>query len=133
MLALNRPINYINLMTKPTPESSSPNVYTDMYDRQFANVLRTASDSEPSFDTQSMLGEAADRLARYDRLQRLLGLLAPAGTAPRTAIEQIYLQSATDAEESPIVLELRHMLSQHWGEWTPAIREAEGLPPAQPE
>lgn len=74
--------------------------------------------------------EAKDRLDRFDRLQRLLGLLAPAGTAPRTALEQLYIQSENSADESPIVLDLRHMLSQHWGEWTPALREAEGLPPA---
>ena len=77
--------------------------------------------------------EAADRLARFDRLQRILGLLAPAGTAPRTALEQIYIQSETSADESPIVLDLRSMLNQHWGEWTPALREAEGLPPAAEE
>lgn len=73
--------------------------------------------------------EAADRLARADRLRRLIGLLAPAGTAPRTALEQLYIQSETSAEESPIVLDLRNMLKQHWGEWTPALQEAEGLPP----
>jgi|GEM_PF-3412826 len=75
--------------------------------------------------------EAAERLARFDRLTRLLGWLAPAGTAPRTAIEQIYIQSETNAEESQIVLDLRAMLADHWGDWTPALREAEGLPPAE--
>lgn len=73
--------------------------------------------------------EAAERLDRFARLQRLIGLLAPGGTAPRAALEQIYVQSDTNAEESPIVLDLRHMLKQHWGEWTPALREAKGLPP----
>ncbi len=77
--------------------------------------------------------EARERVARFDRLQRLLGLLAPAGTAPRTALEQIYLQSETSTDESQIVLDLRAMLEQHWGEWTPALREAEGLPPATEE
>jgi hypothetical protein len=77
--------------------------------------------------------EAADRLARFDRFQRLVGLLAPGGTAPRTALEQIYIQSGDNADESPIVLDLRGMLEQHWGEWTPALREAEGLPPAPEE
>lgn len=77
--------------------------------------------------------EAADRLARFERLQRLLGLLAPGGTAPRTALEQIYNQSDTSADESPIVLDLRLMLTQHWSEWTPALREAEGLPPETAE
>ncbi len=77
--------------------------------------------------------EAADRIERFDRLTRLLGLLAPGGTAPRTALEQIYIQSADNSDESPIVLELREILETHWGEWTPAIREAEGLPPIEPE
>ena len=79
------------------------------------------------------VSEAADRLARFDRLQRLWGLLAPAGTAPRTALEQIYIQSDTNADESPIIFDLRTMLSQHWGDWTPALREAEGLPPEPAE
>jgi hypothetical protein len=74
--------------------------------------------------------EAAERLARFDRLTRLLGLLAPAGTAPRTAIEQIYIQSETDDMASQVILDLRAMLHGHWGEWTPALREAEGFPPA---
>ncbi len=75
--------------------------------------------------------EAAERLARFDRLTRLLGLLAPGGTAPRTALEQIYKQSETSDEESPVVLDLRAMLHEHWSEWTPALREAEGFPPAE--
>ena len=75
--------------------------------------------------------EAAERLAQLGRLTRLLGLLAPAGTAPRTAIKQIYKQSETDAEESQIVLDLRAMLHAHWAEWTPALREAAGFPPAE--
>jgi len=75
--------------------------------------------------------EASERLARFDRLTTLLGWLAPAGTAPRTAIEQIYIQSETNAEESQIVLDLRAMLANHWGDWTPALREAEGLPPSE--
>lgn len=76
--------------------------------------------------------EAADRLARFDRLQRLLGLLAPAGTAPRTALEQIYIQSETNTDESQIVLDLRGMLAQHWGDWTPTLGEAEGIPSLPP-
>jgi len=78
---------------------------------------------------ETLLEEAADRLQQFENLSSLLGLLAPAGTAPRTAIEQIYKQSAYNGDESQIVLDLRQMLSQHWGEWTPALREAEGLPP----
>lgn len=75
--------------------------------------------------------EAAERLAQFDRLTRLLGMLAPGGTAPRTALEQIYQQSLTNDDESPILLDMRTMLRQHWGEWTPALREAEGFPPAE--
>ncbi len=75
--------------------------------------------------------EAAERLAQFDRLTTLIGLLAPGGTAPRTALEQIYKQSATDDEESQIVLDLRAMLHQHWGDWTPALREIQGYPPAE--
>lgn len=77
--------------------------------------------------------EAADRIAHFDRLQRVLGLLAPGGTAPRTALEQIYLQSATSSDESPVVLDLRNMLTPHWGEWTPTLRAAEGAPPEASE
>ena len=80
----------------------------------------------------ALLQAAADQLERLARLTTLLGMLAPGGTAPRTALEQIYAQSADPASnpESPIVLDLRKMLQEHWADWTPALREAEGLPPA---
>jgi len=73
---------------------------------------------------------SAEKVMRLGRLSWLLGLLAPGGTAPRTALEQIYIQAGDNIEESPIVLDLRHMLHDHWGNWTPALREAEGFPPA---
>jgi hypothetical protein len=99
-----------------------------MHDTQLTQALR---ESGTANITDELLAEAADRIDRFDRLSRLLGLLAPGGTAPRTALEQVYAQSANlIVEESPIILDLRHMLEQHWGEWTPALREAEGLPPA---
>ncbi len=96
---------------------------------QFSRTFAERSFRNMTAVDEAYISEAADRLARFDRLQRLLGLLAPGGTAPRTAFEQLFIQSATDCDESPIVLDLRGMLSQHWGEWTPALREAEGLPP----
>lgn len=78
---------------------------------------------------ERLLEEAANRLQRLERLATLIGLVAPGGTAPRTAIEELYKQSAVSAEESPAVLALRTMLQPHWGEWTPTLREAEGMPP----
>jgi len=61
--------------------------------------------------------EAANQAERLQRLSKLLGLLAPGGTAPRTALEQLYDQSDVSTDESPAVLELRRMLQPHWGEW----------------
>ena len=29
--------------------------------------------------------------------------------------------------------EQKQKLAAHWGEWTPALREAEGLPPVEPD
>jgi hypothetical protein len=102
-----------------------------MHDSHFAFLLRNAKTEEV---TPEILAEAADRVDRFNRLSKLIGLLAPGGTAPRTAFEEIYRQSGTpDVGESPVILDLRHMLHQHWGEWTPALREAEGLPPAEPD
>lgn len=101
-------------------------IITEASHAHLAEALRTTEHV-----TDDLLNEAADRIDRLDRLQKLLGLLAPSGTAPRTALEQIYDQSASGVvEESPILLDLRRMLRSHWGEWTPALREAEGLPPA---
>jgi hypothetical protein len=97
--------------------------------RVFSNDFAARSFIGMNVVDAAYISEASERLARFDRLQRLIGLLAPGGTAPRTALEQIYIQSGTDTEESPIVQDLRHMLQEHWGEWTPALREAEGLPP----
>lgn len=78
-----------------------------------------------------LLQESANRLQQLQNLSQILGLLAPGGTAPRTALEQLFLQSKENGDESPIVLEARGMLEQHWGDWTPAIRKAEGLPQAE--
>ena len=103
---------------------------SDMVLRKFSRNFAELSSTGMNVEDAAYLREASERLARFDRLIRLMGLLAPAGTAPRTALEEIYIQSATSAEESPVVLDLREMLAQHWGEWTPALREAEGIPPA---
>lgn len=78
-----------------------------------------------------LLRESAAKLLQLQRLNELLGMLAPGGTAPRTGFEQLWIQSEDNSDESPILLELRNMLNEHWGDWTPAIREAEGLPPIQ--
>lgn len=115
-------------MTEFSAPSEPIQKLSDLHDTRLAAELRSLN---PDSDNQDLLEEAANRIERFHRLSRLLGLLAPGGTAPRTALEQIYAQSANpDVEETPIVLDLRHMLQQHWGEWTPALREAEGLPPA---
>jgi len=94
---------------------------------QLAIAVRAIHDATP-YQT-AVLGESAKKLDRLHNINKLLGLLAPGGTAPRTGFEQLWEQAGENAEESPILLELRHMLSTHWGEWTPALRKAEGLPP----
>jgi deoxycytidylate deaminase len=81
----------------------------------------------PEYDAV-VVEEVAKRLQQFDNLTKILGLLAPGGTAPRTAIEEIYKQSADNADESQIILDLRQMLHPQWGEWTPALRKAEGFP-----
>lgn len=96
---------------------------------QLALALRALSETMPA--GSDVIIEAAKKLDKLQNLNRLFGLLTPGGTAPRTAFEQLWIQSDLNADESPILLELRTMLEAHWGEWTPAIREAEGLPPVE--
>ena len=83
--------------------------------------------------SKELLDEATKQLERLQRLSEILGKLAPGGTAPRTGLEQLWIQSGETSDESPILLEMRSMLASHWGDWTPAIRQAEGLPPIQQE
>ena len=104
-------------ITKPASELTIP---------QLAMALKAIGETMPG--ESEVIIEAAKKLDKLQNLNKLFGLLAPAGTAPRTAIERLWEQSDLNAEESPILLELRAMLERHWGEWTPAIREAEGLP-----
>jgi len=110
-----------------TPETTKP--ASELTIPQLALALRALSETMP--DESGVIAEAAKKLDKLQNINKLLGLLAPAGTAPRTAIGQLWEQSDENADESPILLELRAILAQHWGEWTPAIREAEGLPPAE--
>lgn len=120
------------------PENEPQNPLADRTDTQIRLGLRRLAADEHmrrnphvtwALHDENLLEEAANRIQRYQNLSRLLGQLAPAGTAPRTALEQLYAQSATNADESPILLELRGMLAQHYEEWTPAIAEAEGVTP----
>src|SRR4051812_35174246 len=114
-------------MSGTSPENDKSLPSAELSEKQLANQLRVAA---ASGQDSELLIEAADRIDTFQRFVTLVELLAPAGTAPRTAFEQIYQQSkGSDAEASPVVLDLRHMLKQHWGDWTPALREAEGLPP----
>ena len=117
-----------------TDNIKQQNPLADRTDTQIRLAIRALAADEiilaglsPTY-RENVLEEAANRLQRFERLTTLLGLLAPAGTAPRTALEQLYEQSSANANESPIVLEIRHMLEPHWGEWTPILREADGLP-----
>jgi len=96
---------------------------------QLAMAVRAIGESSPKH--LELADEAANRLDKLQNLNKLLGLLAPKGTAPSTALEQIWDQSDSSSEESPVLLELRSMLESHWGERTPAIRKAEGLPPVE--
>lgn len=110
-----------------TPEIKKP--ASELTIPQLALALRALG--ETMTEGSEIIVEAAIKLDKLQNINKLFGLLAPGGTAPRTALEQLWDQSDLNSDESPIALELRHMLSSHWGEWTPAIREAEGLPPVQ--
>ena len=100
-------------MTESIRSAEKP---SDLHDTRLARQLRELSNP----DNAALIEAAADRIDRFNRLSRLLGLLAPAGTAPRTALEQIYVQSANpDVEETAIIADLRGMLYTHWAEWTP--------------
>lgn len=92
---------------------------------QLAMAVRAVQETYP--DNSELLAEAANKLEQLQNMNMLLGLLAPGGTAPRTALEEICNQSGSSAEEFPALLELRKMLATHWGEWTPALREAAGF------
>jgi|GEM_PF-3311654 hypothetical protein len=95
-------------------------------------ALKVAALTEFAPEQEDLIIEAAKQLGRLNNLALLLGMLAPAGTAPRTAIEQLWIQAGEeDPDESPILLELREMLRNHWADWKPAIREAEGFPPKE--
>jgi len=91
--------------------------------------MRPGSYGRQPTHKENLLEEAATRIRRFENLCTMLGKLAPKGTAHNTALEQIYQQADVGAEISPIVLELRAMLAHHYGEWTPAIAEAEGIAP----
>lgn len=98
---------------------------------QLAQLARSVRDGSP-YQT-AILEEVTTKVDRLQNLNKLFGKLAPAGTAPRTALEQLWDQSAKNSDDSDALLELRAMLESHWGNWTPAIRSAEGLPPVEPE
>jgi hypothetical protein len=94
---------------------------------QLAMALRVLEGVLP--EQLDVISESAKKLEQLQNLSTLLGLVAPGGSAPRTALEQLWKQSSDNAEETPVLKEFRSMLSGHHGEWTPALREAEGLPP----
>lgn len=99
-----------------------------------ADLAGLALDASIAPDKQALIALATKRLEVLDNLSELLGQLAPGGTAPRTALEEINRQArAGDTTTSQVVLDLRHMLSEHYGEWTPTLRQIEGLPPASSE
>lgn len=108
-----------------TPESDR--APRDLNGAQLAIALRALGDRLP--DGTAIVYEAAARVERLQNLSKLLGRLAPGGTAPRTALEHIWDRAETSSEVDPVLLELSAMLEKHYGEWTPAIREVEGLPP----
>jgi hypothetical protein len=109
------------------PENSKP--ASELTIPQLALALRALGETMP--DGSEIIAESAKKLDQLQNIGKLLGLLAPGGTAPRTAFEQIWDESSSRGDEFPVLLELRDMLQKHWGEWTPAIREAEGLPPTE--
>ena len=109
------------------PRTSSEKQPKDMTIRQLALAITALAETMP--EHTALLSESVKKLNQLQNLSQILGLLAPGGTAPRTGFEQLWVQSAENAEASPILLELRDMLHQHWGDWPPAIREAEGFPP----
>lgn len=102
---------------------------TELSIRELA--LAVAGLKEVIPESSEVLDETTKQLERLQRLSEMLGKLAPGGTAPRTAFEQLWIQSDDNSDESPVLLELREMLTNHWGDWTPALRKAEGLPPAE--
>lgn len=105
------------------PDVETDKTFTDL---QLAEALREGDDTHPD-----LFELAAGRLDVLHRLIGHLGLLAPGGTAPRTALEEIYRQSLEgDIRETPAVIALRDMLDPHWGDWSDSLREIEGLPPA---
>lgn len=99
--------------------------------RELALAVTALKETVP--ESGELLDETTRQLERLQRLSEILGKLAPAGTAPRTGFEQLWIQSGENSDESPVLLELCAMLTNHWGEWTPALREAEGLPPIKQE
>lgn len=119
---LNQNMNQLNYDSK--------NHIDNLPDLQLGSALASVGVFTPE-STSYIQKLSAERVMRLGRLSWLLGMLAPGGTAPRTALEQIYIQAGENRDESPIVLDLRKMLESHWGEWTPALREAEGLAPAE--
>ncbi len=97
--------------------------------RDLAREVMALAEAFP--EHTELLSEGAKKIEQLDRLNTLFGLLAPGGTAPRTALEELWRQSEHSKDESPTLLDLREMLAEHWADWTPALREIEGLPPRQ--
>lgn len=107
--------------------------FSETSNKRFAAQLRELAENPTTsrgYGHAAYEKEAAARIEQLDRFQALIGLVAPGGTAPRTALEQIYQQSlAGNNELTQIILDLGNMLYEHWAEWTPALRAAEGFPP----
>lgn len=117
-------------MTNPSERYNGPEVPTTRELRQ--NLAGLAMDASMAPDQQTLFAQAAKRLNVLEDLATLLGNLAPGGTAPRTALEEIYRQArAGNTDISPTVLDLQAMLAQHYGEWTPALSKIEGFPPKE--
>lgn len=120
---------YSKFMTEFISSTKREKAPSEMSLRELALAVTVLKETLP--EQIELIEATVAKLNQMQRLSELLGKLAPGGTAPRTALEQIWKQSETDSDESPILLELREMLSQHWGDWKPALRDAEGLPPAE--
>lgn len=117
------------LMTEMYRHTNPEKPASELNIRELALAVIALKETAP--ESHELLDVTVRELERLQRLNVLLGMLAPGGTAPRTGVEQLWIQAADNSDESPVLHEIRMMLKQHWGDWTPAIREADGLPPIQ--
>lgn len=107
----------------PTPETEQR--VSDLTIGELA--LKVAMLAEFAPHKEALIVEAAKQLGRLNNLTVLISDLAPSGTAPRTALDQLWRQAESNSGESASVIELRRMLKQHWGEWTLELAQAAGF------